>query len=40
MNPAYHLGYFLIRGELSDGHLSTPFKFSVTVTNDPPDFES
>ena len=30
----------MIRGELSDGQLSTPFKFSVTVTNDPPDFES
>jgi hypothetical protein len=33
------LGFFIIRGELTDTLLSTPFMFSLRVVNDPPDFE-
>jgi hypothetical protein len=39
-NPLYHIGTFLIRGELTDKMASTKFKFFVTVKNDTPDFET
>jgi len=28
-NPMFHLGSFIIRGEITDTQLSTPFKFFV-----------
>ncbi len=37
-SPVYHLGNFLIKGMLSDTRLTTPFQFSVSVTNSPPRF--
>ena len=38
--PAQDIGYHLIRGEITDTKLSTPFKFLVQVFNDAPDFET
>jgi hypothetical protein len=28
-NPVFHLGFFVIRGEITDTQLSMPFKFFV-----------
>jgi hypothetical protein len=36
--PAQHLGFFMIKGEISDSRLSTAFAFSVSVSNKAPYF--
>jgi hypothetical protein len=36
--PSYHIGFFIVRGFLSDPYLSSPFSFSILVENDAPKF--
>ena len=35
-NPATDLGFFIIKGEVTDSHLSTEFSFKINVYNTPP----
>lgn len=39
-NPQTHLGPHVIRGELTDSHMSKEFVFSLFVFNEPPFFTS
>ena len=36
--PDTHLGYFKLKGELTDGHQQTPYSFKIEVFNEAPYF--